>query len=569
VHAGLPPIENASARIGFTESTLTVHEGKGRLFGGPLSVSGASRARGGVELEARGEASIAGLQPLIEHPLARHLEGEAAYTAALSLRGGRAYVRVESGLRGIASALPAPLQKNAGDALPLRVYLSPGTGGRDRVSIFLGRRLRAELLRYTKDGAMAMQRASLWLSPQGRQQVRIPERPGVLVYGSLPALDVDRWRAALAAGPSAPAAAPSWGATTLDLRIGTLDAYGRRLRGLSVRAGLDATGWSAAVQGKDLAGELSYRNADGGVLMARLKHLGLPLETPAAAPAASAAAQDLELPAVDLVAERFTFNARPLGRIELVARHEGADWRIERLALVNPEGRVDGKGLWRGGAEPLTSLELDLETSDAGTFLGRLGYPGLVREARATMRAAVRWQGEPLAIDYPTLSGDVELHAQEGQFLEIEPGIGKLVALMSLQALPRRLTLGFRDVFSKGFGFQRIGSAARIDGGVMSLREFRMQGSGADVEMSGKVDLVHETQELAVRVLPQLGDTASTVLAIINPVLFFPAAIAQSILKDPLGHIFSFTYAVTGSWADPSVERTGIAAQPIEGTPTY
>jgi uncharacterized protein (TIGR02099 family) len=560
--AGLPPIERASGRVSFTESALTVHEGRGQLFGGPLSVTGGSRPGAGVELAAQGEASIAGLQPLLDHPLRRHLDGAAPYTAALSWRGGRAYLRVESSLRGVASALPAPLGKSAAEALPLRVHLSPGTGGRDRVTVFLGRRLRAELLRHRRDGAMAVQRAAVWLSPQGRQQVRIPERPGLLIYGSLPALDMDRWRAALAGDGSSP------GTTTFDLKIGTLDAYGKRVRGLSLRGGLDAAGWSATVQAKDLAGDLSYRNEDGGRLVARLKHLNLPVETSGAA-SASGAAQELELPAVDLVAERLAFNARRLGRIELLARHEGADWRIERLALVNPEARVSGKGLWRTGAEPLTSLTFDLEASDAGKFLGRLGYPGLVRGAKATLQAAVSWKGEPVALDYPTLSGEVELHAQEGQFLEIEPGLGKLISLMSLQALPRRLTLGFRDVFSKGFGFQRIGSAARIEGGVMTLKEFNMQGSGADVEMTGKVDLVHETQDLAVRVLPQLGDTASTVIAIINPVLFFPAAIAQRILKDPLGHIFSFTYAVTGSWADPNVERTGVAAQPIDGTPTY
>ena len=33
---------------------------------------------------------------------------------------------------------------------------------------------------------------------------------------------------------------------------------------------------------------------------------------------------------------------------------------------------------------------------------------------------------------------------------------------MSLQALPRRVTLDFRDVFSKGFQFDRINAAARM-----------------------------------------------------------------------------------------------------------
>ena len=42
---------------------------------------------------------------------------------------------------------------------------------------------------------------------------------------------------------------------------------------------------------------------------------------------------------------------------------------------------------------------------------------------------------------------------ENGQFLEDRPGIGKLVGVLSLQSLPRRLTLDFRDVFSEGFAF--------------------------------------------------------------------------------------------------------------------
>jgi uncharacterized protein YhdP len=153
------------------------------------------------------------------------------------------------------------------------------------------------------------------------------------------------------------------------------------------------------------------------------------------------------------------------------------------------------------------------------------------------------------------MTGNLELHAQEGQFLEVEPGIGKLISLMSLQALPRRIVLDFRDVFSKGFQFDRINARAHVDKGVMGIQEFRMRGSAADVQMSGSADLVHETQDLKLRVVPSLGDTASTAVAIVNPVAGAAALLAQRVLKDPLGRIFAFDYGVTGSWSEPKVEK--------------
>ena len=141
---------------------------------------------------------------------------------------------------------------------------------------------------------------------------------------------------------------------------------------------------------------------------------------------------------------------------------------------------------------------------------------------------------------------------------------------MSLQSLPRRITLDFRDVFSKGFDFERISSSGQVRSGVMTVKDFRMRGSSAQVEMSGEVDLAHETQNMRVRVVPSLGDSASTVIALVNPLLAIPAAIAQKILKDPLGHIFAFEYSVTGGWSDPKVAKLGIEARelvPAEGSP--
>jgi uncharacterized protein YhdP len=82
-----------------------------------------------------------------------------------------------------------------------------------------------------------------------------------------------------------------------------------------------------------------------------------------------------------------------------------------------------------------------------------------------------------------------------------------------------------------------------------------MRGPSADVEMNGGLDLSRETQELRVRVVPSLGDSAAIGIGIVNPVAGVAAAIAQRLLKNPLGQIFAFDYAVSGSWGDPKVEK--------------
>ena len=216
---------------------------------------------------------------------------------------------------------------------------------------------------------------------------------------------------------------------------------------------------------------------------------------------------------------------------------------------------MSGSGVWRGGAASSTELKFGLKVNDAGKFLDRIGYRELVKGGKATLGGMVSWRGDPLAIDYPTLSGELKLDAKDGQFLEIEPGIGKLISLMSLQMLPRRITLDFRDVFSKGFQFDSISSTLQIWRGVITTNDFKMHGAAADVAMSGDTDLARETQNLTVRVVPGLGDSASTVIGLVNPLAGVASAIAQRLLKNPLGQIFSYDYKIEGTWGDPTVEK--------------
>ena len=54
------------------------------------------------------------------------------------------------------------------------------------------------------------------------------------------------------------------------------------------------------------------------------------------------------------------------------------------------------------------------------------------------------------------MSGELLLSASKGRFVKIDPGIGKLLAVVSLQILPKVVTLDFRDMFSQGFAFDKI-----------------------------------------------------------------------------------------------------------------
>ena len=565
LHAELPVLRAAAGTLRFTESQISARGVRGHMLGGPVAIEGGPRS-GGLQFVARGEATVEAVRPLVDHPWTRYLSGASQYVATFDVRdGGLARLAIESSLRGVASTLPSPFDKPASDALALRLALTPGrNNARDRVEVTLGDLAAAQFQRRRRDDDdMAVRRTAIWLSPVAGRPIRLPERPGTLIYGSLQALSADPWLPLLSSGEGGVATA------SLDLHIARLDVYGKRVHNLSLRAGADEGGWSAAVKADELAGDLAYRSDAGGRLIARLGHLTWPDDVRGTE--LREVSEPDEVPAIDFVAERFTYRGRRLGRVELLAQRRAGEWRLDKLALASPEATLSAQGTWRSGSPQRTALKFKIEAADAGRFLERMGQPGLVSGARVKLSGALAWQGTPLELDYPSLSGELELDADEGQFLEIEPGIGKLISLMSLQALPRRIALDFRDVFSKGFRFDSIDAGARVKSGVMAVKDFHMRGSSADVRIAGEADLVHETQDLRVRVIPGLGNIASTaVAAIVSPIAGVAAAIAQRALKDPLGQIFAYDYTVSGSWAEPKVVKVAVGPPDAEagiGTP--
>ncbi len=253
------------------------------------------------------------------------------------------------------------------------------------------------------------------------------------------------------------------------------------------------------------------------------------------------------------------YNNKPLGRLELLAQQHGRDWLLERMRILNPGGQLTADGKWSmiPGA-PQTQVNFKLEITDAGKILARSGYPNSVKQGGGKLDGAFSWNGSPKEFDYGIIDGTLNLNAGKGQFLKIDPGIGKLLGILSLQALPRHMTFDFADVFSDGFAFDSITGTAQIKHGMLATNDLKLDGSAAKVTMRGQIDLSSETQNLRVRILPTVGNSVSLLGALaVSPVIGVGAFIVNKLLREPLDKLASFEYNVTGTWADPNVEKVG------------
>jgi uncharacterized protein YhdP len=280
------------------------------------------------------------------------------------------------------------------------------------------------------------------------------------------------------------------------------------------------------------------------------------------------------------VVEDLELRGKKLGRVEIDAVNLGAsanaaardtprEWRLNRFNITTPDAVLTANGNWtnvsaQGGASAprsikerrRTVLNFKLDIADAGLLLNRFGMKDVVRKGKGLVEGQVSWLGSPITLDYPSLSGSFNINVETGQFLKTDPGIGKLLNVLSLQSLPRRLTLDFRDVFSEGFAFDVFRGDATIAQGIARTNNLQMKGVTAAVLMEGQADIAHETQNLKVVVVPDINAGGASLLAsTINPVVGLSTFLAQLILRRPLMEAATQEFLIDGTWVDPRVTR--------------
>ncbi|GMV56449.1 MAG: hypothetical protein AMXMBFR6_22540 [Betaproteobacteria bacterium] len=565
IDPALPPLTETSALIEFGNDALSVRNAQGKFLGQPLTLTAHTRNGGGVQAQVQGGATMAALYRFFEWPLLEHLSGAANWSGRLDVRKKSVDFTLDSNLQGIASSLPAPFNKSAAEAMPLRVErVESSDGGRSREvwRASLGNVARMHIER-RRQGAEAMSMATA-VTIGTAELPALPER-GIQATVRLPRLDLDAWRRIVADGMVGGMAVGS-GSTQLDLKADELHLFGQQLAAVTARVRNAAGGWAVQLASNEASGDIAWRPQEGsaGRVVARFSKLGVGDDVVARGDASSLRT-NVELPAFDVQIEQFSWAGNRVGRLEFVARNRGGTWRLDPFVLSNPDGRLSGEGAWSFAAtQPDTRIKIKFDSGNVGKLLERFGHADLMRRGTANLEASLAWRGPPTTIDYPTLEGEGRLAARNGQFSRIEPGVGRLLGVLSLQSLPRRITLDFRDIFSEGLAFDQIDGAFRIQRGVMRSDDLIISGPSAKIFMRGEVSLQRETQDLRVRVQPALGESVAVGTMLANPAVGLAALLASKVLRDPIDKLFAYEYHVTGSWVDPKVEKL---AEPVPGKP--
>ncbi|QOW23880.1 TIGR02099 family protein [Lysobacter sp. H23M47] len=519
--------------------------------------------------------------------LAPYMHGRSSWTvgvlvpAAGTGSGGAARLKLQSDLVGTALTLPAPLAKPAGQQLAATVETAlPLDQG--EVQVVLGDVL---ALRARSSGQRTGIRAAL-----GTGTLPAPApASGLIASGRARRLDAIGWVGLARAG-----AVDGSGAGVplgqIDIRTDRLQLFGGEFGDARVRVS-PGTGGALLVQtdGARLQGGLQVPASSTAPVSGRFErvHWRLPTKAadaakPAAQVAVAAEDDDIDparIPPLALEIDDLRLDDAVLGRASLRTRSTGTGLQIEHFSAETPGQRMDVRGSWVGrGKAARTRFEVDLASTDFGRLLAGLGHVGRLDGGEGRISLAAEWAGGPMQFDLVKVSGNLKGEVRDGRLLDVEPGAGRVLGLLSVAELPRRLMLDFRDFFSKGFAFNEAKGDIRFAGGMASSDDLRIEGPAARINIRGEADLRAETFNQTIEVLPRSGNLLTVAGALAGgPVGAAIGAAANAVLRKPLGQIGAKTYRVSGPWKDPHVdvvsrepERNGQApAQPaVEPPPT-
>lgn len=524
----------------------------------------------GNVFEAGLEANMAAVELMDRAPemawLKPYLDGRSDWTVGIAIPKAAAgqtaptLLQLSTHLVGTALTLPAPLRKAAGESLATSVETPLPVGSGD-IRVNLGNRVAVRVR--TQNDATGASRTGVRIALGSNRVDEAPPANGLVATGRAGELDAIDWIALMKGG----GAGGGLALQRIDIDAQRLNLVGGVFPDTHLVV-VPASNGATAVQaeGAALQGAVLIPASESDAIAGKFDrvHWQAPkaaANSVAASPQAPPADpfNPARIPPLTLDIADLRIADAQLGEAKVRTRPTATGMRIDQVQTRADKQRIDVSGDWSGrGDAARTQMDVRIASEDFGRLLGGFGMGGQLAGGTGTMRFAAGWNGSPAAFNVASLDGSLTADIRDGRLLEVEPGAGRVLGLLSLAQLPRRLMLDFRDFFSKGFAFNQAGGQVHFGAGLARSDGLTIDGPAAAISIRGAADLRAQRFDQTIEVRPKAGNLLTVAGAIAGgPVGAAIGAAANAVLQKPLGQMTSRTYRVTGPWKEPKVEVIG------------
>lgn len=565
---GFPaPLTSLNGIVTVTRDSISSESLFGRFLGEHVDIevlhAGDDLPSNSVIANITGRMASTGIVEELGIPLGDKLTGSADYQASILFpRAGLAepvplQIAINSNLQGIEINLPMPLTKASDEERPLRAIIEfPGP---DHIASngSLGNDIKWSL-GFRKDGdAWDFDRGTL---TAGGGYPDLPKTRGMHIQGQTYEIRLDEWlNIAKNQGDSTGMGSRI---RSIDMTIENLHLFGQHLLDHRIVVDRSAAEWLVEVDGPQAVGSVTipYDLPGDRPIVLDMERLIFPGSEDLAA------GDDDErdprtLAAVSIKADEFALGNRYFGSVEAEFLRTEDGLRATGISFTDEFFSVEADAGWIVNPPPdsgqTTYLIANMKSRNVKRTMQRLDYQPGIDSHDMEMDIDVSWAGGPRDDFLSDLKGEVSVRLGNGQLIEVEPGAGRIFGLMSVVALPRRLSLDFSDVLAKGFGFDEIRGSFRIENGNAYTCNLSLNGPAANIGIAGRAGLASRDYEQTAIVSANVGNTLPLVGAVVaGPQVAAALLIFSQIFKKPLQEMGQAYYGIDGSFDDPAVELT-------------
>jgi hypothetical protein len=482
-------------------------------------------------------------------------------------------IQVQSTLQGLALGFPAPLNKAVDAGRLLRAEISIDFPVDDSTAVPPGMRREANhplsvTLRsqFGRDSAafewrahedeVSLHRGILHF---GNGSALLREGRGVWIDGRLPDYDLSAWlRVRLREKPGSALASMLAGS---QLQVEHFNIFGFRFPDVSLALSAGNDAWRVAVEGPAARGTIvvPYDLRGAEPLTLDMERLLIGEHAGGSTPDGDDETDPTQLPPIAIKVRNLEVQKRRFGSLEAALSRAPDGLLLDRAVVHGNSFEATAKGSWTSGpAGQSSSLNFVFDSTDMQDTLNAWGFQQTLTGKRAHAAGTLGWPGSLDLGLFARATGHVKIEVEQGQVLGVSPGAGRVLGLLSIAALPRRLTLDFSDLTDKGFAFDHIRGDFAFKGGNAYTQNLVLKGPAAEIGIVGRTGLLARDYDQTAKITGHVGGPIAAAGALAaGPAIGAALLLFSSVFKEPLGGMARGYYRITGSWDKPAIERIG------------
>lgn len=534
------------------------------LFGNPIQIhikTKADQEGDTVEFDSSGRLSATELRRHFPLPLGQFFSGSSQFAADLALhhpsdRGTDLHITTD--LVGVSSqGLPSPFNKKSIEHRPLKIDVSM----RSQQPLYLK-------VRYAKlaSAALIYDRAQQGLSFRsgdielGDKEAHFVAQPGLIIRGNLVTLDWDNWQHFLdevLKSQQTNSNPQKVMLRSLSLQVKQLNAYHHQLRNIHLTLIPLDHAWQVGLRNKQISGFVQVPQDHKQLWVLQFTRLYLPKLK-----SSHLQLDPATLPPLQVNIDDFSLGKNRFGQVVLQSQPISNGLNIKQLSFGDAHYTVSINGNWtQQGSHQFTALMGGVHTTNLGDFLYHW-HNASILGGQGKLGFSLQWPGSPFSIPWGSSTGTVSFDFENGSLValdsatEAEIGLGKLLNLLSVDAIVKRLETHFHDLTQKGLWFDHFKGVWVMNNGVATTHNTYLDGPVAKIIATGHLDFAKQSAAMMLDVTPQLTSSIPAVVGIIGgPIAGVATWVVNRIVGPQIDKISESRYWVTGPWKHLKINK--------------